>query len=104
MLCCFKSAAIHSTSGPHLLDLKAGLVDMMDYYVLPERAYQMLREWHQGDGPHFERSVISVGTGANAVDSVDLYPLVVKVAYAGGHMGAPDVATATTHLFSRYVV
>jgi hypothetical protein len=51
-------------TGPHGIDLKPGLVENLDYNVLPQVCYDQLHTWYGGNGPHFPRQVISLGNEA----------------------------------------
>jgi hypothetical protein len=75
-------------AGPFKIDLKAGLVEGLDFVLVHEDAHTMLNQWY-GGGPSFKRTVISVGLALNADVRVELYPCCIPVALADPVTGEP---------------
>lgn len=76
--------------------VKQGLVENRDYQVVPERAWQTLREWY-GGGPEFSRTVIQVGD--TKLKRVEVFPPGLAIALVD-ERGDPDPEAALRSLFS----
>jgi len=67
-------------------DLKRGLTEGEDYVIVPEAAYDYLKQIY-GGGPDFRRSVIALGLQRET--RVDLYPVFLRLVPLGAN-GEPE--------------
>lgn len=86
---CERNESVHKPAGceeedetregfEKVLELRKGVLQNVDFALLPATAYKLLKEWYSG-GPDLPRSVITIGRGSVAENRVSLFPYVVEV-------------------------
>ena len=83
------------------LYLRKGIVDGVDYSLIPAPAYKQLVSWYGVAGPEFPRTVISQSDGSTRVELFPQYCVFTAEPKAGRHVallsrycGVPDVLAA----------
>eukprot|EP00466_Bigelowiella_natans_P013644 jgi/Bigna1/79541/fgenesh1_pg.63_\ len=78
-------------------EIKKGLVEGVDYTLVPKEAWNHLVEWY-GGGPEYPRKVVEVGE--KKLRRVEVFPLGLYVVMADCKTGETDTEAGISRLFS----
>lgn len=75
-----------------------------DYYLLPEGAYHLLKQWYGGPGPDFMRRVVEIGNQKEA--KVEVFPYFLYYSWADSQVlrGTERMQTGASPLMAESTV
>eukprot|EP00468_Gymnochlora_sp_CCMP2014_P010982 CAMPEP_0167756520 /NCGR_PEP_ID=MMETSP0110_2-20121227/9429_1 /TAXON_ID=629695 /ORGANISM="Gymnochlora sp., Strain CCMP2014" /LENGTH=1205 /DNA_ID=CAMNT_0007642635 /DNA_START=52 /DNA_END=3669 /DNA_ORIENTATION=+ len=82
-------------------ELKKGLVENVDYCLVPGSVWSKLVEWY-GGGPEYPRKIIEIG-GARKMKQVEVFPLALHIYVVENKTGQNDPSKELAQLFSKQV-